>query len=154
LGLFSFLGNKKNIFTAEEQTLIVEAIRAQERRTSGEIRIYIESKCKYVDPVDRAKEIFLQLEITKTADRNGVLLYIAHKDKQLAILGDEGIHLKLGDGFWLSEVQKILQSFNATQFVEGIINIVNDIGNALYTHFPFDEASDKNELPDDIVFGR
>lgn len=154
MGVFSFLVNKKNIFTTDEQTLIVEAIRAQERRTSGEIRIYIESKCKYVDPVDRAKEIFLQLEMTKTADRNGVLLYIAHKDKQLAILGDEGIHLKLGDGFWLSEVQKILQSFNATQFVEGIITIVNDIGNALYTHFPFDEASDKNELPDDIVFGR
>lgn len=154
MGLFSFLGNKNNIFTTEEQTLIVEAIRAQERRTSGEIRIYIESKCKYVDPVDRAKEIFLQLEMSKTADRNGVLLYIAHKDKQLAILGDEGIHLKLGDGFWFAEVHKILQSFNATNFVGGIITVVNDIGNALYTNFPYDEASDKNELPDDIVFGR
>ena len=154
MGLFSFFGNKKSIFTTAEQALIVEAIRAQERRTSGEIRIYVESKCAYVDPVDRAKEIFLQLNMTKTDEQNGVLLYIAYKDKQLAILGDSGIHQKLGNDFWNNEVKKILQAFNATHFVEGVITIVNDIGEALYIHFPYDQVSDKNELPDDIVFGR
>jgi hypothetical protein len=30
---------------------------------------------------------------------------------------------------------------------------VIDIGDALHTHFPFDNDTDKNELPDDIVFG-
>jgi uncharacterized membrane protein len=81
-------------------------------------------------------------------------LYIAYKDKQLAILGDHGIHQKLGNEFWNNEVRKIIQAFNATHFVEGVITIVNDIGEALYIHFPYDQVSDKNELPDDIVFGR
>ncbi len=151
LGLFSF---RKTVqfFSEPEKAKIVEAIRAQEMRTSGEIRVFVESRCRFVDPVDRAIEVFNVLEMEKTEHRNGVIIYIAAKDKQLAIFGDEGIHLKLGAGFWNDEVAKILSAFNSEHFAEGIIHIINDIGNALYIHFPYDR-SDKNELPDDIVFG-
>jgi uncharacterized membrane protein len=139
-------------FTDEEKAKIVQAIREQERRTSGEIRVFIESRCRFVDPVDRAIEVFNGLEMERTEHRNGVIIYIAAKDHQLAIFGDEGIHRKLGEAFWNVEVNKMLKEFNAEHFAEGIIDIINDIGNALYLHFPYDR-SDKNELPDDIVFG-
>jgi uncharacterized membrane protein len=89
----------------------------------------------------------------KTEDRNGVLLYIAMKDHQLAIFGDEGIHAKVGTGFWNEEVAKMLQAFGKDEITEGIIKIVTEIGDALVSHFPY-ENEDRNELPDNIVFGK
>jgi len=84
--------NKKLFSPRKKSERMVEAIRSAEKQTSGEVRLYVESHCKMVDPLDRAKELFLQLEMMKTKDRNAVLLYFAMKDRQLAILGDEGIH--------------------------------------------------------------
>ena len=103
--------------------------------------------------LDRAMEVFNTLEMEKTEHRNGVIIYIAVKDQQLAVFGDEGIHQKLGIDFWQTEVGKMLKAFNSENFAEGIIHIIGEIGNALYIHFPYNR-SDKNELPDDIVFGR
>ncbi len=153
MNLFSRLFPSKPFFTDEEQQRIIAAIRASEKRTSGEIRVFIESKCSYVDAVDRAAEIFFGLQMEKTEDRNGVLLYIATKDHQLAIFGDKGIHEKVGSAFWNTEVRKILNEFSKHHSADGIVKIVNEIGEALVTHFPY-ENEDRNELPDDIVFGR
>jgi uncharacterized membrane protein len=89
----------------------------------------------------------------KTEDRNGVLLYIAMKDRQIAIFGDEGIHKRVGTAFWNAEVKKILSEFRQHHYATGIVNIVTEIGGALVTHFPY-ENEDRNELPDDIVFGK
>lgn len=152
MGLFSF-GSSKEFFSDPDKKRIVDAIREEERRTSGEIRVFVESKCKYVDPVERAKEVFFTLEMEQTEFRNGVLIYIAHKDRQLAIFGDEGIYKALGAAFWDAEVAKILKEFNAQHFTEGIIDIIKDVGMALHEKFPYDRGTDKNELPDDIVFG-
>jgi len=152
LGLFSFT-KAVEFFSEGEKARIVQSIRDQERRTSGEIRVFVESRCRFVDPVDRAMEVFKTLEMERTEHRNGVIIYIAVKDQQLAVFGDEGIHQKLGFDFWQTEVSKMLKAFNSENFAEGIIHIIGEIGNALYIHFPYDR-SDKNELPDDIVFGR
>jgi uncharacterized membrane protein len=152
LGLFSFGPPKHDLFTELEKKQIVDAIREQEKRTSGEIRVFVEKKCKYVDPVDRAREVFMGLEMEHTAHRNGVLIYIAYKHKQLAIFGDEGIHRELGEQFWHAEVDKMLHEFNVNHFANGVIRIIADVGSALIQHFPYDRT-DKNELPDDIVFG-
>ncbi len=143
----------KPFFTDEEQQRIVAAIRAAEKRTSGEIRVFVESKCSYMDAVDRAAEIFFGLKMEKTEDRNGVLLYIAMKDHQLAIFGDQGIHEKVGTEFWNNEVRKILTEFSKQHYADGIVTIITEIGEALVHHFPY-ENEDRNELPDDIVFGR
>ena len=133
--------------------MIVDAIRDQERKTSGEIRVFVESKCKYVDPVDRAREVFFKLEMDRTEDRNGVLIYIAHQHRQLAIFADEGIYQALGATYWNEEVALMLKEFTAFKFAEGIMHIIRDIGAALHLKFPYDRDTDKNELPDDIVFG-
>ena len=153
MSIFSFLHKKQDWFTPAEHEAIVNAIRAAEKRTSGEIRLVVESRCSYVDPVHRAAEVFFGLQMDKTADRNGVLLYIAMKDHQLAVFGDEGIHQKVGTAFWNEEVKKMLASFGKQHYAEGIVQIVTEIGNALVHHFPY-ESEDRNELPDDIVFGR
>lgn len=141
-------------FSKAENDQIVQAIKHAEQKTSGEVRIYIEKKCKMVNPVHRAKEIFFQLAMDNTKDRNAVLIYLAMKDRQLAIYGDEGIHQKVGQEFWLNEVKTILAAFNSNNFTEGLVKIIHDIGEALLYHFPYDAQTDKNELPDEIIFGK
>ena len=151
--MFSFL-KKKNFFTAEDQQLIIEAIQNAERMTSGEVRVFVESKCSYMDAIDRAAELFFQLEMHKTDDRNAVLLYVAMKDRQLAVFGDEGIHKKVGNEYWSAEVKKMISNFNRENYAAGISEVVKDIGEALTKNFPFNNETDKNELPDDLVFGK
>src|SRR5262249_21136639 len=124
------------------------------KQTSGEIRVYVESRCRFVNPVDRAAEVFWLLKMEDTAQRNGVLVYVAIKDKQLAVYGDKGIHEKVGVSYWNQEVRMILEHFSKASNANAIKKIVMDIGEALRTHFPYDGDTDKNELPDDIVFGR
>ena len=154
MGLLSpFLKKKKSFFSPEEEESIVRAIGQAEKKTSGEIRIYIENHCKFLDPIDRAKELFLELEMFKTKDRNGVLLYFAMQDRQVAIRGDEGIHQKMGQEFWNAEIKTILHEFKEKHFVEGICHMIQDVGNALQTNFPY-EKDDRNELSDEILFGK
>jgi uncharacterized membrane protein len=150
----SLLKNKPAFFNQKEQDEILKAITEAEKRTSGEIRIYIESRCKYVEPLDRAAEIFFKLMMDKTAARNAVLVYLAVKDRQLAVFADEGIHLKTGKDFWKKEVELMLSHFNKQDYAAGLINVIKEIGVALLYHFPYQEDVDKNELPDDIVFGK
>jgi uncharacterized membrane protein len=153
MSLFSFLFPSKPFLTDAEQQQVMEAISAAEKKTSGEIRVYMESRCSYLDPVNRARELFYQLNMQQTAQGNGVLLYLAIKDHQLAIYGGQGIHEKVGTEFWNKEVRQILSEFKAHHYADGIAHAVADIGSALQTHFPYDNQ-DKNELPDNIIFGK
>ena len=145
---------KKEFFTPEEKQQITEAIRRAEKMTSGEVRLFVESKCSYMDAIDRAAELFFNLQMQNTNDRNAVLIYIAMKDHQLAVFGDEGIHKKVGNEYWNTEVKKMITNFNRKNYAQGISEVVEDIGEALTKHFPYNNDTDKNELPDDIVFGK
>lgn len=153
MSLFS-LFRKEDFFTDEEKQQIVDAVQNAERMTSGEVRVFVENRCSYMDAIDRAKEIFAELKMYETHDRNAVLVYVALKDKQLAIFGDEGIHNKLGYEYWHTEVNKMIENFNREDYAEGIKQVVEDIGEALTQLFPYNNDTDKNELPDDIVFGK
>jgi len=145
---------QREFFTAEEKQQLVEAIQKAEQRTSGEVRLFVESKCRFVDPMDRAQEIFFQLGMEKTELRNATLIYIAIDDHQAAILGDEGIHQKVGAEYWKAEVEKMIWQFRNEHLVDGICLAIADLGEALHQHFPYNSSTDKNELPDEIVFGR
>ncbi len=123
---------KKPFFTEEENEKIIHSIQEAEMQTSGEIRIFVESRCKYVDALDRAKEIFTNLEMEKTELRNGVLFYIAVKDRQLAIFADKGIHEATGgDKYWKDAVKEILSVFSKEDITEGITTSIYKIGEAL-----------------------
>ena len=106
--MFSFFRRKRKLFTDEEQQVIVSAIREAEKNTSGEVRVYVESRCSFVDALDRAVEVFAEMGMHATKDRNGVLVYVALKDQQLAVFGDEGIHQKVGTDYWNEEVGKMI----------------------------------------------
>lgn len=152
--MFSFLRKKKEFFTSAEKQQINGAILQAEQRTSGEVRVFVESRCSYMDAIDRAAEIFFNLKMQNTKQRNGVLIYVAMKDHQLAVFGDEGIHRKVGNEYWEEKVAAMIAHFSRNNFSGAIVQTVKDIGEALHLHFPYDEHIDKNELPDEIVFGK
>lgn len=150
--MFEFLFKKK-YFTIPEQDKILAAIREAEYCTSGEVRLYIEAKCKTAVPLERAMAVFHSLKMDQTADRNAVILYIAMDSRQLAIYGDEGIHKIVGQDYWDNTIMRLTENFKGDNMTGGIVGAVKDIGIKLQKHFPYLEG-DKNELPDDIVFGK
>ncbi|HEX5551643.1 MAG TPA: TPM domain-containing protein [Chitinophagaceae bacterium] len=147
------LFKKKEFFTEAESEEIVEAIREAERMTSGEVRLFVEHRCQFVNAMDRALEVFAKLQMQQTQHRNGVLVYIAIKDRQFAILGDEGIHQKVGENFWKGQAAGLRNCFREGKVVEGIARCIREIGASLQHHFPY-ESDDDNELPDNIVYGK
>lgn len=141
-----------NPFSAAEQQRIVDAIRRAETATSGEIRVHIEPKCAHPDPVQRATEVFAQLGMHQTKQRNGVLFYLAHTDRQFAVVGDEGIDAKVPADFWESTKNLLREHFAAGNYAEGLCRGIGRAGQQLKQFFPYDRATDTNELPDDISF--
>jgi uncharacterized membrane protein len=139
-------------FTKEQQAEILAAVRAAEEDTSGEIRVHIETHCPE-DVLDRAAWLFDKLGMKKTAQRNGVLFYLAVKDKKFAVIGDAGINLKVPDGFW-NDVKELLQAkFREGKFTEGLKEGIILAGSHLKKHFPHMQ-DDINELPDEISFDK
>lgn len=139
------------LFTAEEQEQVVQAINTAENRTSGEIRLAVETHCKG-EVLDRAAWYFQQLNMDSTALRNGVLIYMAVDDHQFAIIGDEGINKKVPENFWEETRDVMLQQFQTGNLVEGLIAGITHAGKQLAHFFPRMD-DDVNELPNDIVFG-
>jgi len=141
----------KDLFTKEQQQQIVEAIKEAEKNTSGEVKVHIEKKCKE-DVLDHAAHLFDELEMQKTALRNGVLIYLAVEDRKLAILGDAGINAKVSKDFWDKIRDFMITNFKEGKFTEGLAGGIKMAGEQLKRHFPH-QKGDKNELSDDISFG-
>jgi len=136
---------------AQEQAL-VEAITAAELYTSGELRIHLEKSTGRKGAQARAKALFGVLKMHKTAEKNGVLFYLAVEDKQLAIWAGEGINAKVPDDFWEEIVALIIAEFKQGHFSEGLIAGVEKAGRALGEFFPRQE-DDVDELSNEISKG-
>jgi uncharacterized membrane protein len=141
-----------NFFLLEDQKKIEQAIHEAEHKTSGEIRVHIDNRCKG-EVLDTAARVFAKLRMHRTKHRNGVLIYLALEDKKFAILGDIGINQKVPSNFWDNIKTDMQQHFRNGEFTQGLIHGITMAGNQLKQHFSHDK-DDKNELPDEISFGR
>jgi len=135
---------------ADKET-IVEAIAKAECLTSGEIRVHIDKKCPG-DPLERAIQLFGELKMHETAQRNGVLIYLSFSDKKVAIVGDEGINERVPVNFWDSSRSIMTYHFKNNDFARGIILAIKEAGEQLKRYFPIQEG-DKNELSNEITLG-
>jgi uncharacterized membrane protein len=150
-----FKSSTPNLLSASDKQLLVQAIQAAEKTTSGEIRVFVESHIpKKQDALERATQLFFKNKMNETKDRNGVLVYVAAADKKLAVYGDQAIHEKVGVEFWYSQVQDMTAHFKEGGYVDGISKVVAEIGQALTHHFPYDRVTDVNELSDEIMVGK
>ena len=136
-------------FTEARLSKINASIEAAEMNTSGEIRLYVEDRCKE-DVMDHAAFLFSKLEMHKTELRNGVLFYLALQDQKFAILGDGGINSKVDKDFWNHIKEAMVAKFKAGQFSEGLELGISMAGKALAEFFPYQDR-DVNELSDEII---
>lgn len=144
------MGTKREpLLTAEEKERIVRAIGEAERQTSGEIRLRVERLCAE-DVLDRAAWWFKKLKMHKTFLRNGVLIYVAVDDRKSAIIGDVGIHSKLGNDYWTQTHAAMTARFKEGALADGIVEAIGEVGQRLKEAFPYDAVYDKNELSDEI----
>ena len=137
------------IFTEEEQELIAASIAEAEKLTSGEIRIAIEKHCK-TNAFERATEYFFKLDMDKTAEKNGVLIYLAYEDHKFAIIGDSGINRVVPEDFWEMTQIAMKAHFASSNYANGIIAGIKLAGEKLAVYFPT-AHDDVNELPNDII---
>ncbi len=137
-------------FTSEQQKAIISAIHEAEHATSGEIRVHVETSCK-ADVLDEAAWLFRKLGMHKTADRNGVLIYLALKERKFAIIGDTGINAVVPLGFWDNIRDHMRQRFSENLYAEGLAEGILMAGEQMKEHFPY-SRNDINEITDTISF--
>ena len=140
---------QKEFLEKLDQPRIVAAIQEAERQTSGEIRVHVQPKATGGEIRTVAERTFERLGMTKTALRNGVLLFIASEEQRFVILGDQGIHAKVPEGFWDDIAAKLTIRFKNGEFTDGIVEAISTAGAHLGQYFPR-AADDVDELPDEI----
>ena len=140
----------EDFLTADQQQIVVDAVRIAEKGTSGEIRVHIDGTCSG-NPVKRAEEVFFKLGMHKTELRNGVLIYLACNSKVFAIIGDKGINDVVPENFWNDVVQNMSDHFRKGDFTGGLSQAALMVGEKMKSYFPYQE-DDINELPDEISY--
>jgi uncharacterized membrane protein len=129
-------------------------IKEIEKTTSGEIRVAIKEKRNFLQRKKSLHQLavdeFHKLKMNNTRNKTGILLYLLLKDKQFYILGDQGIHEKVGDSTWDKLRDEIQGHFKDGNFPEGILWGINRVGKILSEHFPIKD-DDTNELSNEVV---
>jgi uncharacterized membrane protein len=129
---------------------IVAAIRAAEARGRGEVRVHV-TRESVGDAQTAAVEVFERLRMSETAERNGVLIYVAPRSHAFAVIGDRGVHEHCPEGFWRDVADAMRDDFRAGRFTEGIVRGVERVGEVLGRAFPREAGrEDTNELSDAV----
>ncbi|MFI5184663.1 MAG: TPM domain-containing protein, partial [Vicinamibacteria bacterium] len=132
---------------------IVAAIREAEGRSRGEIRVHVVHH-SIGDVEAAAGAAFARLGMTSTAERNGVLIYVAPRSQRFAVVGDTAIHERCGPGFWRDVAAAMEQAFREGRFSDGLVDGIAAVGAALAREFPRVAGQvDENELPDTVSEG-
>jgi uncharacterized membrane protein len=141
----------EDFLTKTEEAEVIEAIRVAEKNTSGEIRVHLEKKTS-IAPFKRALEVFHLLEMNKTKEANGVLIYVSVKNKSFVIYGDKGINDKVGTDFWNSTRDIMTANFKKGNNKQALVDGILKAGEQLKKHFPYQDY-DTNELSNEISKG-
>lgn len=146
------LMTRKGLMRALDAARIEEAIRQAERRTSGEIRVSV-SRFFWGDIAKVADRTFARLGMDATRDRNGILFFIVPSRRRFVVLGDAGIHARVGPEFWEQVAAAVSAHLRNGEFTLGLVKGIEAVGEQLARHFPYESKTDTNELSDRIDFG-
>ena len=142
------MSKTEDFLSKTEEQEIVQAIVEAEKNTSGEIRVHIEEHTEK-SPLERAQEVFFELKMDETQDRNGVLFYVCVSDKKFAILGDKGINEAVESDFWDCTKDTVIANFKEGNFKKGLVEGILRAGERLKKNFPY-QSDDTNELSNEI----
>lgn len=96
---------------------------------------------------ERALDVFARLRVWDTEHNNGVLIYLLLADRNVEIVADRGIHVRVGAEGWETICRAMEAEFRRGHFEAGVLFGIRAIGTHLAAHFPGDGAHG-NELPD------
>ena len=98
----------------------------------------------------RTLQAFFNNHLHKTKDGTGVLIFISLMEKRINIIGDHGINEKVGQSFWDSELDILAKSLKDEKVTDGLLQVIEQIGDKLAEHFPI-QHDDENELKNDLI---
>ncbi len=130
---------------------VKRAIEESERGTTGEIRVSV-STFFWGDVRKTAERAFDRMGMARTVHRNGVLIFVIPSRRKFVVLGDSGIHEKVGQEFWDGVAAAISERFRKGDFTGGLVHGIREAGRQLASHFPA-EGPHPDELPDEVDFG-
>ncbi|QIY91101.1 TPM domain-containing protein [Chryseobacterium gallinarum] len=139
-----------HFLTNQQIASLVEAIQSAENHSTGEIRVHIDSNTQD-HYAKTAFEIFKELRMDKTTDRNAVLFHVNFEQKYLTIIGDVGIHEKVHQTFWDHLHDYITSEFAKGNYYQALKSAILETGLELKKHFPV-EGENPNQLPNEITF--
>jgi len=135
-----------------DEAVVKEAIAAAEAQTSGEIRVSV-STFFWGDVRRTAERAFDRMGMRATQERNGVLFFLVPSRKKFVVLGDQGIHDRVGQEFWDSVAAAVSERFAQSDFTGGLVHGITEAGRQLAAHFPHQGPRETNELSDEVDFG-
>ena len=144
---------RRKLLQTIDTSRVTEAIRNAERQTSGEISVSV-SRLFWGDVEKAAWKVFARLRMTETRQRNGVLIFVVPSRRRFVVLGDSGIHAKVGQEFWTSVAAHLSEHFHNGDFTAGLVGAIEEIGEQLAAHFPYNATTDTNELSNEVDFGQ
>ncbi|HEU0219907.1 MAG TPA: TPM domain-containing protein, partial [Gallionella sp.] len=116
---------------------IERAIRETEARHNGQIRFAVEAALD-LPPLlagqtarERAIEVFSKLRVWDTEHNNGVLIYLLLADRDVEIIADRGIHVRLGTETWEATCREMEAAFRDGQFEAGVLAGIHAVGEHL-----------------------
>jgi len=139
------------ILSDDDLEAVARAVAETEGHTSAEVRVHLDHSCDG-DPLQQAIKVFERLGMHKTAARNGVLVYVSVTDRKLAVIGDRGIHERVGEAYWQGLVAAVRERMRQQQARDGLIHAIAEVGTELGRHFPR-RPDDTNELSDQASLG-
>jgi uncharacterized membrane protein len=147
----------RGTFSRADLDAIVAAVRDAERRTAAEIRVHIERRVAQGrrgphEAMARARDVFAALKMHETALRAGVLIYLAVEDHKLAIVGDEGIHARVGEGYWEGIRDRMIARLRGGAAGAAVVQAVAEVGTVLAREFPR-RPDDVDELSNEVSLG-
>jgi uncharacterized membrane protein len=143
----------RRLFPPKALTAIEQAIKTGETTHSGQVRFVVEGALDGAplfrdQPArERALDIFAQLRIWDTVHNNGVLIYLLLADRDVEIVADRGIDVKVGAAGWEKICRDMEGDFKAGKFESGVIRGIEAVSRQLARYFPA-HGKGPNELPD------
>jgi putative membrane protein len=93
---------------------------------------------------------FYSSGLYRTRESNGVEIYLSIFERRVVVIGDKGIHEKMGNPHWDNVRDLIIQGIKTGQACRGICDAIESCGKALAQYFP-PRPDDINELSDRVI---
>jgi putative membrane protein len=103
----------------------------------------------------RAEQAFFEHGLHETRDGTGVLVFASLREHRAVVIGDRGIHQRVGSAEWKRAVEALVDGMRRDAPADGFVAAIAMVGALLEQHFPRRPGEDvPNELPDGLKRGR